>query len=111
MRHSRVTVLSVADGKQANFSELGLRARFSGDGKSIYYIDPITLNIVKQAFPSSPGSPRTIAQHVAPEVGVETFHVSPDDKLIVLSIPDPSQSLMLAEGVIGIDPPKRTKPN
>jgi hypothetical protein len=84
---------------------VGNRARFSGDGRSIIYLDVHgSGSIVSKPFPSEAGAPVRVLVQAAPDSSMETFIISPDGKRAVVSFAEQSRSLMLADGVPGVAP-------
>jgi len=107
---SQIAVARIADGSKVNFSAVGNRARFSGDGRSIIYLDVHgSGSIVSKPFPSEAGAPVRVLVQAAPDSSLETFIISPDGKRAVVSFAEQSRSLMLADGVPGVAPPARPK--
>lgn len=107
---SQIAVARVADGSKVNFSAVGNRARFSGDGRSIIYFDAHgSGNIVSKPFPSEAGAPVRVLVQAAPDSSMETFIISSDGKRAVVSFAEQSRSLMLGDGVPGVAPPARPK--
>lgn len=45
----------------------------------------------------------------SPDYGTDTFSISPDGKHIVMCFIQPSQSLIIADGVPAISPPLRSR--
>ena len=112
---TRIAVVRIADGSRVNFDAEGTRARFTPDGHSIAYFRlGLTLelsgrDIVSQPFPSEAGVPVKVLMQSLPDSFIETFHISPDGKHIVASYPEPSRSLVMADGVAGISAPIRSR--
>ena len=105
----RIYVVRVADGRPVSFEAQGSRARFSSDGHSIVYVDPASGGIVSKPFPSEAGLPVKMLVR-SPEDSVnETFEISPNGKLAVVSYPERIRSIMMVEGGTGISPPIRSK--
>ena len=103
--HGYIHVVHTADGTPVDFHALGQRARFSTDGRSIVYIQAGGRDIVRQDFLSAGNSPHPLVLAL-PDFLTETFEISPDGSSVVASYTQPSRSLMLADGVAGIDLPK-----
>ena len=106
-----IAVVRVADGAQVEFEARGMRARFTPDGKSIVYFrhSPQAINgeIVSQPFPSGPGAPVKVLVPSSPDYAMETFELSPDGTRAVISYAEPVRSLVMADGVSGIESPRR----
>ena len=45
----------------------------------------------------------------SPDLFIETFHITPDGKKIVVSYTQPSRSLVVADGVPGVEPPPHSR--
>jgi serine/threonine protein kinase len=100
--HATIRVVRLANGTPIEFHAEGQRARFSGDGHSIVYIQPGGRDIVRQDFLSGSGSRVQVLIPAAPDFITDSFHITPDGKSIVAAYAQPSRSLVLAEGVPGI---------
>jgi eukaryotic-like serine/threonine-protein kinase len=100
-----IRIVRLADGSPVEIHAQGQRARFSGDGHSIIYIQPGGRDIVQQDFLSGPGAPVRVLVPASPDLINETFHITPDGKSIVASYTQPSRSLVVADGVPGITAP------
>jgi len=96
---SRIAVVRVADGSPVNFEAEGTRARFSGDGRSIIYLQIGGKEIASQPFPSEPGTLPRVVFRAPAETFVETFQVSPDGKRLVVSYPELMRGVMMADGI------------
>jgi serine/threonine protein kinase len=94
-----IHVVRLADAAPIEFHARGLRARFSGDGRSVVYIRVGESDIVRQDFLSGTGSPVKIVVPHSPDLAAETFHISPDGKRIVACYTQPARSLIVADGV------------
>jgi Tol biopolymer transport system component len=107
---AKIFVVRLADGAPMEFEARGQRARFSGDGHSIVYISERGQDIVRQSFPSAAaGAAVKILVPASPDLFIETFHITPDGKKIVVSYTQPSRSLVVADGVSGVEPPARLR--
>jgi hypothetical protein len=104
-----IRIVRLADGSPVEIHAQGQRARFSGDGHSIIYIQPGGHEIVQQDFLSGPGAPVRVLVPASPDLITETFHITPDGKSIVVSYTQPSRSLVAVDGVPGIPAPIGTK--
>ena len=87
------------------------RARWFADGKSIAFVASSgnQIGVMVQDFVpgrDTTGTRRKLAGF-EPEWVVETFDVSPDDERIVLSRIRPGGTVMLAENVPHVTPPRR----
>jgi eukaryotic-like serine/threonine-protein kinase len=102
---AKIRVVRLADGAPAQFEGSGQRARFSGDGKSIVYISERGQEIVRQSFPSAAGAPVKTLVPASPDLFIETFHITPDGRKVVVSYTQPSRSLVVADGVSGVEAP------
>ena len=94
-----IRVARLSDGSPVDFKQAGRRARFSGDGHSIVYIDNKSGAIVRRAFPSPDGTPAQVLLQASPDVNIETFHITPDGKRLVVSYEQSTRSLIVADGV------------
>jgi len=102
---SHINVVRLADGSPVSFSAAGNRARFSADGHSIFYIENRGRHgVFSQAFPSEAGAPRKELVKGPVDSLVDTFTISVDSKRAVISLAEPSRSIMMVEGVPGIAP-------
>jgi serine/threonine protein kinase len=106
---AKIFVVRLADGAPMEFEARGQRARFSGDGHSIVYISERGQDIVRESFPSAAGAAVKILVPASPDLFIETFHITPDGRKIVVSYTQPSRSLVVADGVPGIEPPARLR--
>jgi Tol biopolymer transport system component len=106
---ARIYVVRLADGTPMDFEAHGQRARFSGDGHSIIYISERGWGLVRQSFPSAPGAAVKMLVPASPDLFIETFHITPDGKKIVVSYTQPSRSLVVADGVPGVELPVRSR--
>ena len=106
---AKIFVVRLADGAPMEFEARGQRARFSGDGHSIVYTSERGQDIVRQSFPSAPGAAVKTLVPASPDLFIETFHITPDGKKIVVSYTQPSRSLVVADGVPGVEPPARLR--
>ncbi len=106
---AKIYVVRLADGAPAEFEAHGQRARFSSDGHSIVYISERGQDIVRQGFPSAPGAAVKTLVPASPDLIIETFHITPDGQKIVASYTQPSRSLVVADGVSGVEPPVRSR--
>lgn len=102
---ANIHVVRLADGTPVEFRAEGQRARFSGDGHSIVYIQTGGRDIVQQDFLSGPNSPVRVLVPASPDLITETLHITPDGKSIAASYTQPSRSLIVADGVPGITAP------
>lgn len=102
-----IHVVRLADGTPVEFQARGQRARFAGDGRSIIYIRNQGTEIVRQDFPSASGSPVKVLVPASPDLVIDTFHITPDGRSIVVSYTQPSRSLVMAEGVPDVIPASR----
>ena len=119
----RVQTLRTADGKPDDFRvELpqgGLslsrivvgRCRWMPDGRSLVALTRDAKGYRIDSYPFRPGvqflSANPLVPAFDPAVEIETFGVSPDGKRITVAGAAKSRSLMVAEGVPGIQRPKR----
>ena len=106
---AKIFVVRLADGAPMEFEARGQRARFSGDGHSIVYTSERGQDIVRQSFPSAPGAAVKTLVPASPDLFIETFHLTPDGKKIVVSYTQPSRSLVVADGVPGVEPPPHSR--
>jgi serine/threonine protein kinase len=106
---AKIFVVRLADGAPMEFEARGQRARFSGDGHSIVYISERGQDILRQSFPSAAGAAVKILIPASHDLFIETFHITPDGKKIVVSYTQPSRSLVVADGVPGVEPPARLR--
>jgi Tol biopolymer transport system component len=106
---AKIFVVRLTDGAPMDFEARGQRARFSGDGHSIVYTSERGQDIVRQSFPSGPGAAVKTLVPASPDLFIETFHITPDGKKIVVSYTQPSRSLVVADGVPGVEPPARLR--
>jgi eukaryotic-like serine/threonine-protein kinase len=104
---AQIYVVRLADGSPVEFHGAGQRARFSGDGHSVVYISEQGQDVVRQSFLSG-AAPAKILVPALPDLFIETFHITPDGKKIVVSYTQPSRSLVVADGVPGVEPPARS---
>lgn len=100
--HASIRVVRLADRAPIEFHAEGQRARFSGDGHSIVYIQPGGRDIVRQDFLSGPGSRVQVLVPASPDFITDSFDITRDGKSIVAAYAQPSRSLVLANGVPGI---------
>jgi serine/threonine protein kinase len=103
--HAIIRVVRLADGTPIEYHSEGQRARFSGDGRSIVYIQPGGRDIVRQDFLSGPGARVQVLLSASPDFITDSFHITPDGKSIVAAYAQTSRSLVLADGVPGIAAP------
>jgi eukaryotic-like serine/threonine-protein kinase len=106
---AKIRVVRLADGGPVEFEARGQRGRFSGDGKSIVYISEKGQQIVRQNFPSTAGATAKTLVPASPDLAIETFHITPDGQKIVVSYTQPSRSLVVADGVSGVEAPAGTR--
>ena len=106
---AKIFVVRLGDGAPMEFEARGQRARFSGDGHSIVYTSERGQDIVRQSFPSAPGAAVKTLVPASPDLFIETFHITPDGKKIVVSYTQPSRSLVVADGVPGVEPAARSR--
>jgi len=106
---AKIFVVRLGDGAPMEFEARGQRARFSGDGHSIVYTSERGQDIVRQSFPSAPGAAVKTLVSASPDLFIETFHITPDGKKIVVSYTQPSRSLVVADGVPGVEPPPHSR--
>ncbi len=106
---AKIRVVRLADGAPVQFEARGQRGRFSGDGKSIVYISEKGKQIVRQNFPSTAGAAVKTLVPASPDLAIETFHITPDGQKIVVSYTQPSRSLVVADGVSGVEAPAATR--
>jgi hypothetical protein len=89
------------------------RSRFTPDGGAIVYVElrengqPILVKQPLSAWRTGMGTPDTL--FAAANEGIESFGFSPDGKRATLSVVDWLSGLTIAEGVMGIVPPKKTR--
>ncbi len=87
------------------------RARWFADGKSIAFVASSGTQIGVMVQDFVPGRDTTGTRRkltgFEPEWIVETFDISPDDERIVLSRNRPGGTVMLAENVPYVTPPRR----
>ena len=90
-----------------------MRARFAPDGHSIIFIrftaQAANGEIVSQPFPSAVGASVKVLVPASPDYAVETFQLSPDGTRAVVSYAEPIRSLVMADGVSGVEPPQRNR--
>jgi serine/threonine protein kinase/Tol biopolymer transport system component len=103
--HGSIRVVRLADGAPVAFHGDGQRARFSGDGHSIVYIQAGGRDIVRQDFPPRPDSRAQVLIPAMSDFFTDTFHITPDGNSIVAAYAQPSRSLIVADGVPGITAP------
>jgi serine/threonine protein kinase len=99
-----IHVLRLSDGSPAEFEQPGARARFAQDGHSIFYIDNATESIMRKDFPSPAGAPAKVVVPASPDMRIETFHISPDGRRLVIAYQLATRSLMVADGVPDVTP-------
>lgn len=90
------------DGSPVDFHAEGQRARFSRDGRSIFYIRPDGREIVKQDFLSGSASQVHVLAPASQDFITDTYDVAPDGKSIIAAYAQPSRSLLIADNVAGI---------
>ena len=88
------------------------RARFTPDGRSILFVaanDAGRYGVYSQDF--APGrdtqATRRVVTGFAPDVLTESLGLSPDGKRLAVSTMQQFASLQLAEGLAGLEPPRR----
>ena len=106
---STIYVARLSDGAPADFKAFGGRARFAADGHSIIYIDNKRQSVVRQEFPSPAGAPVKVLVPASPDMIIETFHITPDGRRVVVTYQQPTRSLVIADGVPDIVPPARPR--
>jgi hypothetical protein len=104
-----IHAVRLSDGSPAEFEQLGRRARFAPDGHSIFYIDNTSGSIMRKDFPSPTGAPTKVVVPASPDMPMETFHISPDGRRLVIAYTQATWSLMVADGVADVMPPGRAK--
>jgi serine/threonine protein kinase len=106
---STINVARLSDGAPAEFKVQGRRARFAADGHSIVYVDNKSESIVRKEFPSPAGAPVKVLVPASPDMVIDTFHITPDGRSVVVSYKQPTRSLVIADGVSEVRPPTHTK--
>jgi eukaryotic-like serine/threonine-protein kinase len=104
-----IYVVRLSDGASVEFDQSGFRAKFAADGRSIIYIDNKSGSIVRKEFPSPAGAPVKVLLPASPDMSIDTFHITPDGRRVVVSYKQPTRSLVIADGVPEVKPPTRTK--
>jgi hypothetical protein len=64
---------------------------------------------MRKDFPSPVSAPAKGVVPGSPDVRIETFHISPDGRRMVIAYQLATRSLMVADGVADVTPPGRGK--
>jgi serine/threonine protein kinase len=96
-----IHVVRLVDGSPVDFHVEGTRARFSGDGASIVYILGDGAEIVRQDFLSGSEAAAKVLVPASDQF-IDSFHITPDGRTVVVGERQPTRSLVMAEGVPGI---------
>ena len=104
-----IHVMRLSDNSPAEFEQPGSRARFAPDGHSILYIDNTSGSIMRKDFPSLASAPTKVVVPASPDMEIETFHISPDGRRMVIAYQLATRSLMVADGVADVTPTGRGK--
>jgi Tol biopolymer transport system component len=106
---SAIHVMRLSDNSPAELEQLGHRARFAPDGRSILYIDNTTETIMRKDFPSPANASAKVVVPASADMRIETFHISPDGRRLVIAYRLETLSLMVADGVADVMPPIHAK--
>jgi hypothetical protein len=97
-----IRLVHFEDGSPVDFHAEGQRARFSRDGRSIFYILLDGREIVRQDFLSGSASQVQVLAPASQDFITDTYDVAPDGKSIIAAYAQPSRSLLIADNVPGI---------
>jgi len=104
-----IRVIRLSDNSPAQFEQRGHRSRFAPDGHSIFYVDNTSNSIMRRDFPSPAGAPAKVVVPASPDMTIDTFHISPDGRRLVVAYQLATWSLMVADGVADVTPPGHGK--
>jgi eukaryotic-like serine/threonine-protein kinase len=103
-----ISVIRLSNGAHAQFEARGTRAKFATDGHSILYVDKGG-SIARMDFPSPQNAPEKTVVPADPDMTIETFHISPDGRHLVVAYQEATRSLVVADGVPDVTPPSKAK--